>query len=141
MLRRVQPLVFPISPRAGRADTLSRTTRHGAAQAGGRRLMTLRVLPAVALLVLAVAALPAQPAAKPDDPPTAKPEELTAEALARNKRLKEQYQEFEATLARVGQRLARSEKPEDQQKAAALQQALQVASDEAVEKRFETLIR
>jgi hypothetical protein len=107
--------------------------------------MTRRVLPAVALFVLAVAAVPAQPPAppapKPDDPQAAKPEELTAEALARNKRLKEQYQEFEATLARVAQRLARSEKPEDQQKAAALQQALQVASDEGIEKRFEALIR
>src|SRR5690349_10672347 len=103
--------------------------------------MTRRILPAVGLFVLAVAAVPAQPPAPPtkNDPPAAKPEELTAEALARNKRLKEQYQEFEATLARVAQRLARSDKPEDQQKAAALQQALQVASDEGVEKRFEAL--
>src|SRR5436309_7986878 len=104
--------------------------------------MTRRVLLTVGLIVLAAVAGAAQPPTppKPDTAPAAKPEELTAEALARNKRLKEQYQEFEATLARVAQRLARSDKPEDQAKAAALQQALQIASDEAVEKRFEALI-
>lgn len=105
--------------------------------------MTRRVLLTVALVVLAAVAGNAQPPTPPaPDPPSgAKPEDLTQETLARNKRLKEQYQEFEATLARVAQRLARSDKPEDQAKAAALQQALQIASDEAVEKRFEALIR
>src|SRR5947209_3420229 len=102
-------------------------------------------LAVVALGVFALVAVvgPAQPPAapKPTDPPTAKPEDLSQDLLLRNKRLREQYQEFEATLARVAQRLARSDKPEDKAKAAALEQALQIASDEGVEKRFETLIK
>jgi hypothetical protein len=107
--------------------------------------MLVRTLAALGVTVTLLAlSAPADPPAAPPDKP-ADPKELTNEALLKNKALAEQYQEFEAALQRLAQRMERSPKEEDRQKAQSLLAALKIAASDgddkkSVEKRFKTLI-
>lgn len=99
--------------------------------------MTRRLLATVAVLTLAlVGTIWAEDAAKNQDTlPTIKnAAALQQEMLAR------QYHEFEQALLRLAQRLERSSKPEDKDKAVLLKKAIDLASKEGVNTRFDKLV-
>jgi hypothetical protein len=62
------------------------------------------------------------------------------EAALEQERLSRQFREFEASLLRLAQRLERSSKPEDRNRAVTLKAAIKKASEVGIDTRFETLI-
>src|SRR5262249_22630448 len=95
------------------------------------------------LAVLAAAlTVRAQPPAKPAPtgaPPTDK--EATPENLTRlSDRGAAEYKKFEDALVRLVQRMRKSPRVEDQQRAAALEKAIKLANEEQVENRFQRLL-
>jgi hypothetical protein len=92
-----------------------------------------------------IAALAWGLAVRADDPaPKDKPKDKVTADLAdqsfEQKQLKRQYELFEASLLQLAQRLQRSPKAEDRERANILKEALKKASDEAIKPKFETLI-
>ncbi len=97
--------------------------------------MFYRLLPVLTLLALGLApAAPAAEPAKPAKPATKEDPAVTQEILSR------QFRDFEQSLLRLAQRLERSGKPEDKQRAANLKKAIELASSEQTERKFEKLI-
>src|SRR5262249_51095491 len=62
------------------------------------------------------------------------------EAALDQERLAVQFRDFEAALLRLAQRLERSSKPEDRDRAVTLKAAIKKASEVGIDGRFETLI-
>jgi hypothetical protein len=100
-----------------------------------RRLLALAVVAAMPL-VLAVRADDAD-RPKSGDP---KLSSIKAEAALKQEILSRQFKEFEQSLLRLAQRLNRSSKPEDREKAAVLMNAINLASKENVDVRFDKLV-
>jgi len=105
------------------------------------RLMTYRVLGS--LVILAMISLLIAQAADPPPPPQPKEKSLTAEkedAALHQERLSWQFRGFEAALLRLAQRLERSSKAEDRDRAVTLKAAIKKASEVGIDARFDTLV-
>jgi hypothetical protein len=103
--------------------------------------MTSRVLGS--LFILAMTFLLIAQAADPPAPPQTKEKSLSAEkddAALDQERLALQFRGFEAALLRLAQRLERSSKAEDRDRAVTLKAAIKKASEVGIDARFETLI-
>ncbi|HXG12742.1 MAG TPA: hypothetical protein VNK04_23490 [Gemmataceae bacterium] len=111
--------------------------------------MTRRLL--ATLLVVAVGFAFA---ARADDPAKADPKSKAAkdgdaidpkvareEAAIRQEQLARQFRDFEAALLRLAQRLSESSRPEDKEKAATLKKAIEKASTEGIDTKFERLVK
>src|SRR5438067_2339434 len=97
----------------------------------------------VALLfgVALSAADPTSP--KPAAPPAASDadlERIKQQAAFDQERLRRQFNAFQQSLLTLKQRLEKSSKPEDREKAAVLQQAIDLASKEGVDNQFSKLV-
>ena len=97
------------------------------------------------LVLLGLLIAPALPAQEPEKEP-AKPA-APAEGGAEIQRSREQqeilnrrFRDFESSLLRLSQRLERSSKPEDRERAANLRKALELASKENTDTKFDRLI-
>src|SRR5438874_2849132 len=98
-----------------------------------RRVLPCLILPAVLFLLIAQAAEPENPPKKP----------IAAErdaAALDQERLAGQFRQFEAALLSLAQRLERSSKAEDRDRAVTLKAAIKKASEVGIDARFETLI-
>lgn len=93
------------------------------------RRLTAFVVSAV-ILGLAVAA----------DPPRDNPDTLRKSTAFDQERLRTQYLAFQQSLLTLAQRLEKSTKPEDRDKAAVLRQAIELASRESVDTQFAKLL-
>src|SRR5437870_5411987 len=101
-----------------------------------RRLLGSLIFPSVMFLLIAQAA---EPETQP--PPKQKP--LATErddAALDQERLAGQFRQFEAALLSLAQRLERSSKAEDRDRAVTLKAAIKKASEVGIDARFETLI-
>jgi hypothetical protein len=103
--------------------------------------MIYRTLALCSVLVLGLA-WSARGADAPATPkPAAKPVEVKPEEAAVSQEiLARQFRDFEQSLLRLAQRLERSSKPEDRERAANLKKAIALASDERTEAKFDKLI-
>jgi hypothetical protein len=103
--------------------------------------MFRRVLASLLLLTCIVALT-----ARADDPePQDKPKDQTqtpdqGKAALQEERLSKQYQTFETALLHLKQRLERSNRPEDRERAAVLNEAIKKSSEVNINAKFETLI-
>jgi len=98
--------------------------------------MTRRVLASVFTTALALVLI-----ARADD--TAKKGDATLnkdEAALKQERLKIQFQDFEAKLLRLAQRLEKSSKPEDIEKARVLKRAIDQAQQSGADNKFDRLV-
>src|SRR5439155_7056187 len=98
-----------------------------------RRVLPCLILPAVLFLLIAQAAEPENPPKKP----------IAAErdaAALDQERLAGQFRQFEAALLSLAQRLERSSKAEDRDRAVTLKAAIKKASEVGIDARFQTLI-
>jgi hypothetical protein len=93
-----------------------------------RRLAAFVV--SAAILGLAVAA----------DPPRDNPDTLRKSTAFDQERLRTQYSAFQQSLLTLAQRLEKSAKPEDRDKAAVLRQAIDLSSRESVDTQFTKLL-
>jgi hypothetical protein len=103
--------------------------------------MIRRVLGAFCLSALVFMAIPG--ADDPQASPQPKPKPFAAEkdsAALTQVRLSRQFREFEAALLTLAQRLERSGKAEDRDRAVTLRAAIKKASEVGIDSRFETLI-
>ena len=87
------------------------------------------------LLAMALAGLPLCAA----DPPADKTPARLDEAVVNQEILGRQFREFEQSLLRLAQRLERSPKPEDRDRAANLKKAIALAGDQGIDAKFERL--
>jgi hypothetical protein len=102
------------------------------------RLTALLACTAFAVALTVHAQPPARPE-KPDAPKTDK--EATPDNLARlSDRGAADYKKFEDALVRLVQRMRKSPRVEDQQRAAALQKAIDLANQEQIENKFQRLL-
>src|SRR4051812_26322741 len=62
------------------------------------------------------------------------------EAALKQERLKIQFQDFEAKLVRLAQRLEKSSKPEDLEKARVLKRAIEAAQTSGADNKFDKLV-
>jgi hypothetical protein len=102
--------------------------------------MTRRVL--ISVFVLTMAFLVIAEGADLQTAPPPKEKSVTAdkdEAAVVQERLAVQFREFEAALLRLAQRLERSSKAEDRDRAVTLKAAIKKASELGIDARFETL--
>ncbi|MFL5331269.1 MAG: hypothetical protein ACJ8C4_20455 [Gemmataceae bacterium] len=95
-----------------------------------RRLITcVALLSGMSLLVAA------------DPPPTpSDPDGVRKNAAFDQERLRQQFSAFQQSLLSLAQRLEKSNKPEDRDKAAALRQAIDLASREGIDNQFSKLV-
>ena len=102
-----------------------------------RHWPTLTVLTA---LLVAVIGIQAQPAAtpKPATPPPADAATLK-EVIARQQALEKQYKNFTTNLLGLAQKLEKSDRIEDKDKAKSLRRAIDLADKEGVDNKFTTL--
>src|SRR5262249_55353969 len=110
---------------------------------GAKRTISMSRRVQVTLLIPALAVVLAVQAAGPQDsaPPKEKPLALEkSEAALDQERLAGQFREFEAALLRLAQRLERSSKSEDRDRAATLNAAIKKSREAGIDTRFETLI-
>lgn len=101
---------------------------------------------AIAFAVLSAGLnLQAQPAAsttpKPPDSTPAAPEVNVKELIARQQALEKQYKAFTTNLLALAQKLEKSDRIEDKDKAKALRTAIDLADKEGVDNKFTTLLR
>lgn len=97
-----------------------------------RRLQVWLLMPVLAFVLTALAA---------DTQPKQKPLATEKdEAALEQERLSRQFREFEASLLRLAQRLERSSKAEDRDRAVTLRAAIKKAHEVGIDTRFETLI-
>lgn len=104
--------------------------------------MLARVVRYLVLVAVALAGLPLRGADPPADqtpPPADKPPARLDEAVVNQEILGRQFREFEQSLLRLAQRLERSPKPEDRDRAANLKKAIALAGDQGVDAKFERL--
>src|SRR6266849_10262316 len=82
--------------------------------------------------------------AKPDDSTKPKDEKsadvIKKEAADNQEVLKRRFNDFEQSLLRLAQRLEKSSKPEDRQRADNLKKAIALVSDQGVDLKFKSLI-
>lgn len=108
--------------------------------------MLRRVLASFVLIMVPfVWAVQADDAAKPKSDQTpaapAKDQEATKNEVTLNQeRLARQYREFEQALLTLAQRLERSSKPEDREKAVLLKEAIKKSSEVQINTRFDKLV-
>ena len=100
---------------------------------------------AVALAVLAAGlnlqAQPAAPAPAPAGGTSVAPEATLKELVARQQALERQYKDFTTNLLALAQKLEKSDRIEDKDKAKALRKAIDLADKEGVDNKFTTLLR
>ena len=101
---------------------------------------------AIALAVLAAGlnlqAQPSTPAAGPAPGGTAPlPEANLKELIARQQALERQYKAFTTNLLALAQKLDKSDRVEDKDKAKSLRKAIELADKEGVDNKFTTLLR
>ena len=99
-----------------------------------RRFLASLMLAAVALALVARAQDKPEPEQKVDTAAIKDQAAIKQEVLAR------QFREFEQNLLRVAQRLERSAKQEDRDRAAVLKQAIELAGKEGIDTRFDKLV-
>jgi hypothetical protein len=95
------------------------------------------------LLLCGLVATTALLAADDPKPTQTKPKPLSEEkdnALLQQQRLASQYQAFEIALQHLAQRLEQSKRPEDQERAKSLKEALKKSGELAVDAKFQTLV-
>jgi hypothetical protein len=108
--------------------------------------MIRRHWPAAALGIAMLAAglnLQAQPAATPAPkaaPPVAGPDVGIKELVARQQNLERQYKAFTTNLLALAQKLEKSDRIEDKDKAKALRKAIDLADKEGVDNKFTKLL-
>lgn len=98
-----------------------------------RRVLAVMVVAALALVVAARADDEAKPAPKSDS--------LPPEVLLKQEQAYREYEEFKNALLDLAQRLKKSSKAEDKERAAILLAAIKKAEDAAIESKFDTLIK
>src|SRR6516225_10858083 len=79
----------------------------------------------------------------PDTEKKLKPKSSVEEkdnAVLDQERLARQFRDFESSLLQLAQRLERSNKPEDRERAAILKEAIKKAGEESIDTKFETLV-
>src|SRR6266404_2182086 len=104
--------------------------------------MTRRLLVSVFMLTMAFLVI-AEGADLQTSPQQSKEKSAAADkddAVVIQQRLATQFREFEAALLRLAQRLERSGKAEDRDRAVTLKAAIKKASEVGIDARFETLI-
>lgn len=99
-----------------------------------RHVLATTVFGILALLVSAGADDPKAPGKKKDEAA------LREEALLQQQRLANQYRSFERSLLELAQRLDRSTKPEERQRAKLLKEAIKSAGELDIKLKFERLI-
>jgi hypothetical protein len=94
------------------------------------------------LLMVAITALSLVAADDPDNKPAPKdaPGQQNDNEAIDQERMAQQFRDFQAALLHLAQRLERSTKPEDREKAAVLKEAIKKASDSAINTKFDKLI-
>src|SRR5436309_5493361 len=97
--------------------------------------MTRRVLASVVTAALALVLI-----ARADDQTKMDTALDKDEAALKQERLKIQFQDFEAKLLRLAQRLEKSSKPEDIEKARVLKRAIEEASKSGTDNKFDKLV-
>src|SRR5262245_38561328 len=102
--------------------------------------------PAIALAVLAVglnlqAQPPAGTAATPAPATTPAPDVSLKDLIARQQELDRRYKAFTTNLLALAQKLEKSDRIEDKDKAKALRKAIDLADKEGVDNKFTTLLR
>ncbi|MFN4260338.1 MAG: hypothetical protein ACK4RK_13660 [Gemmataceae bacterium] len=102
-----------------------------------RRVLSL--LPLATLLVVLVAVRAQEPAKAPPSETPALPV-IKDSAAAQQEILARQYRELEQSLHRLAQRLKQSPRPEDRDRAAMLEQAIQEASKVGINARYDKLM-
>ncbi len=91
-------------------------------------------------LIVAVGAEPPKPPA--NTPPAPMPQvDATPDNIVRTTvDMAREYKKFEGSLLRIAQRMARSSRPEDRERAEALYKAIELANKQNVENKFNTLV-
>lgn len=74
------------------------------------------------------------------DPPRTDPDGIRKTTAVDQERLRQQYNAFQQSLLSLAQRLEKSSKPEDREKAVVLRQAIELASKEGVDNQFTKLV-
>jgi hypothetical protein len=99
---------------------------------------------AIAMALLAAGlnlqAQPAAPVAKTPTP-TVAPDASLKELVARQQALEKQYKAFTTNLLGLAQKLSKSDRIEDKDKAKALMRAIELADKEGIDNKFTTLLR
>src|SRR5262245_27201270 len=103
--------------------------------------MMRRYLTALTLTAVTAAAVWTARAAETTAPAPALPSAAAQELTAKQQFLKQQWADFSKNLLLVAQRLEKSDKKEDQDKAKALRKALDLAEKEGVDNRFTVLLQ
>jgi hypothetical protein len=105
--------------------------------------MTLRHWPAAAIAsaVLAFGLTQAQPTPKPAAPAAPASDVDVKELIARQQQLERQYKSFTTNLLSLAQKLEKSDRIEDKDKARALRKAIELADKEGVDNKFTILLR
>jgi hypothetical protein len=98
--------------------------------------MKLRIL----ALLIVVSAAPGSAWADEPPSPATRPPANQGEAAVNQEILSRQFRSFEESLLRLAQRLERSAKPEDRERAASLKKAIALASDQGVDNKFDKLV-
>jgi hypothetical protein len=105
-----------------------------------RRLLLLAPVFALALAVLAVRGADTSKPAKDTDEGKLPLKETVEELAARQERLARQFKEFKEALLRLAQRMEKSSKLEDREKAVVLRKAIDLTTNEGVDTKFDKLI-
>ena len=84
---------------------------------------------------------PASPAPTPATPPTAGADVTLKDVVARQQELERRYKAFTTNLLALAQKLEKSDRIEDKDKAKALRKAIDLADKEGVDNKFSTLLR
>ncbi len=100
-----------------------------------RRLFSLLSMMALGLFLVARAEGPAKPKSAEKEPGAIREEARENQEILHNR-----FRKFEQSLLQLAQRLERSSKPEDRERAANLKKAIALVSDEFVNVKFEKLI-
>lgn len=105
--------------------------------------MTLRHWPAAAIATcaLVIGLTQAQPPAKPAAPATTASDVSVKELVARQQALERQYKSFTTNLLSLAQKLEKSDRIEDKDKAKALRKAIDLADKEGIDNKFTILLR
>lgn len=112
-----------------------------------RRLLATLTVVALGLALVARADDPAKTKVDPKAKAAAKDENsidekvAKAEAAIKQEQLARQFREFEAALLRLAQRMELSSKPEDREKAVILKKAIELASTEGTDTKFDKLVK
>src|ERR1041385_2324070 len=102
--------------------------------------MKLRLLSVLAVAVLAAAAAVRAQEGVKTPPAEKKVTEIRDDAALEELKLHRQFKEFQEQVLKLKQRLERSPRPEDKERAATLQKVLDKAQDASISTQFERVV-